>query len=315
MEMILILVNQVVIMFLLAGVGAVMFLTGKISREGSKTLANILIYLSLPAVIINGFQLERTPEHVMGLGISAIAALIIMVVAIVVSRLCFRKDAIAAFACTFSNPGFFGIPLITASLRPEAVFYVAPFIAMVNLLQWTYGVGLLTAEDKKEKKESGFQAGLSLLKRLITAPFMVAILIGLVFFFSGFSMPGIVAKCVSNLAGLNTPIAMFTVGIYLAQTDVMAMFRKKILYSISAVRLLLIPAISFLVLSLLPAGSTEMKLSILIAICCPVGSNIAVYAQLYDKDYPYAVETVVISTLLSIVSIPAIVGLASMMWH
>ncbi|MBR2810768.1 MAG: hypothetical protein IKD69_05240 [Solobacterium sp.] len=53
-----------------------------------------------------------------------------------------------------------------------------------------------------------------------------------------------------------------------------------------------------------------MKLAFLIAAACPTGSNIAMYAQLYDQDYLYAVETVVISTLLCIISMPAIVMLA-----
>ena len=52
----------------------------------------------------------------------------------------------------------------------------------------------------------------------------------------------------------------------------------------------------------------------LLAIACPVGSNVAVYAQLHGKDYPYAVETVVISTLLSILTIPALVALAGAVW-
>ena len=312
MEMVQILVNQVITMFILAGIGAIMFRTGKITKAGSVTLANILIYLSLPAVIINGFQLERTAEHLTGLAVSTVAAFLIMLVSILMSRLCFRKDAIATFAGTFSNPGFFGIPLIVASLRPEAVFYVAPFIAMVNLLQWTYGVHLLTG--KEEKKQSESSGRLAFFKRVVTAPFMVAILIGLFFFLTGIPIPGIAAKCVSFLAGLNTPVAMYTVGIYLAQTDVVGMFRKGVLYQVSAVRLLLIPIVSFLVLWLFPASMLEMKLALLIAIACPVGSNIAVYAQLYEKDYPYAVETVVISTLFSVLTIPALTFLAQRLW-
>jgi predicted permease len=57
-----------------------------------------------------------------------------------------------------------------------------------------------------------------------------------------------------------------------------------------------------------------MKLAVLLAAACPVGSNVAVYAQLHGKDYPYAVETVVLSTLFSILTIPAIVSLAGVLW-
>ena len=58
----------------------------------------------------------------------------------------------------------------------------------------------------------------------------------------------------------------------------------------------------------------EMKMAILIAAACPVGSNVAVYAHLHDRNYPYAVETVVISTILSLISIPLLVALAQMVW-
>ena len=58
----------------------------------------------------------------------------------------------------------------------------------------------------------------------------------------------------------------------------------------------------------------EMKMALLIVASCPVGSNVAVYAQLHQKDYAYAVENVIISTLLSVVTIPAIVWLAGQIW-
>ena len=57
-----------------------------------------------------------------------------------------------------------------------------------------------------------------------------------------------------------------------------------------------------------------MKLAILLAAACPVGSNVAVYAQLHGKDYAYAVETVVISTLLAVATIPAAAWIAGMIW-
>lgn len=297
------LLQQVIIMFLLAGVGYVMFRTKKISQEGSRCLGNILIYLSLPCVIINGFLVERTTAKLWGLLFSSLAAAIILAFSILISRLFFKKDPIAHFASSFANPGFFGIPLILSCIGNDAVFYVAAFIAFLNMLQWTYGVSLLTGEKASFKP-----------KALLKAPFMIAIIIGLSFFLTGLPMPTILDKSMDFLAGLNTPLAMFTTGIYLAQTDLVKMLRNTRLYVLSAVRLLLIPAISLAVLSLLPADLSDMKMAILIASACPVGSNVAVYAQLHNSDYPYAVETVVISTMLSILTLPIIVQAATLLW-
>ena len=61
------LIQQVLIMFLLAAVGYICFRTKKISMEGCRTLSNILIYLSLPCVILNGFLVEFSKEKLMGL--------------------------------------------------------------------------------------------------------------------------------------------------------------------------------------------------------------------------------------------------------
>ena len=198
-----------------------------------------------------------------------------------------------------------GIPLIVASVGQGAVFYVACFVAFLNIGQWTYGVSILNGQPIRQ----GLQ-----FKKLIKAPFVIAIIIGLILFFTQLPLPSIVSGCLSTVAGLNTPLAMFTVGIYLAQTDIKAMIQRKKLYAVSAVRLVLIPLIAVLLLTLLPEAWHDMKLALLVAVSCPVGSNVAVYAQLHGKDYGYAVETVVISTLFSIVSIPAIVYLANQIW-
>lgn len=304
-------VRQVAIMFLLSAVGFTMFKTKKITNEGSKSLGNILIFLSLPCVIINGFMVERTEEKLIGLGVSALCALAALLLAMILSRLILGRNGIENFAASFSNPGFFGIPLIVASLSQGAVFYVAAFIAFLNLLQWTYGVYLLERDSKNGYK---FQGLVEIGKRLLKAPFMVAIFIGLFFFFTGLSMPEIVSSCVSFIAGLNTPIAMFTIGIYLAQTDMLKMFGKKRLYLVAFVRMIVCPLATILLLLLVPNTLMELKLAMLIAAACPVGSNVAVYAQLHDSDYPYAVETVVISTILSIITIPLMVGLATIIW-
>lgn len=78
--------------------------------------------------------MERTAERMFGLLISMAAAAVVLTVCVLAARLCFKRDPIASFGAAFSNPGFFGIPLITAVLDDGAVFYIAPFIAFLNLL-------------------------------------------------------------------------------------------------------------------------------------------------------------------------------------
>lgn len=303
MELVSTLVTQTLTMFLLAGVGYVLFRTGKITPEGNRVLGNLLIYIALPCVIINSFLVERTPQRMKGLLLSAVGAAAILAVSILCSRLFFRADPVAHFGAAFSNPGFFGIPLILSAVGGDGVFYIAAFVAFLNLLQWSYGVAVMTG------KRGSLRPG-----AILKAPFMVAILVGLLLFFTGLPLPGVVVGTLGYLKELNTPLAMFTVGVYLAQTDVKRMFFRGRLYAVSAVRLLVVPAIVLLAMCLAPQAWYDMKLALLIAAACPVGSNAAVYAQLHGGDYPYAVEMVVISTLLSIVTIPAIIAAAQLLW-
>ncbi len=303
MNTVMTLIMQTLTMFLLAAVGYGLFRTGKITPEGNKVLGNLLIHIALPCVIINSFIVERTVERMIGLLFSALGAAVILFISILCARIFFKKDPIAHFGAAFSNPGFFGIPLILSSIGNDGVFYIAAFVAFLNLLQWTYGVAVMT----------GKQGGLTF-KSVIKAPFMIAIVVGLLLFFTAIPLPGVITKTLGYIKELNTPLAMFTVGVYLAQTDLKKMFFRKSLYAVSAVRLLVVPAIVLLLMWLVPQSWYDMKLALLIAAACPVGSNVAVYAQLHGKDYPYAVETVVVSTLLSILTIPLVTWLAQLLW-
>lgn len=303
MEIVLLLLKRLIVMLLFMGIGAILYKKKFISDEGSKSLGNLLIRLVLPCVIINAFLVEKTPERIKALLISLVASVILLTLSILVSRFFFRNDPIRHFASAFSNPGFFGIPLIGAVLSEDAVFYVAPFIACLNILQWTYGVAVL--------KEGKIRIDL---KNIVGSPFIISLLIGLLLFFSGLQLPEVVTSVIGSSAGLNTPIAMIVSGVYLAKVNLKAMVTSKRLYQITAVRLCLIPLISAGLLCLLPNTYYELKIGLLIASACPVGSNVAVYAQLHNKDYVYAVETVVLSTLLSVVSIPLLLFLFQGLW-
>lgn len=304
MEAVLQLLQQIATMFLLAGAGFLLFKSGKVSQEGSRSIGNIMIYLSLPAVIIRSFMVEKTPSMLEELGISALLAAAALALCILISRLIFKKDAVASLASSFSNPGFFGVPLVIASLGQDCVPFMAAYIAFLNLLQFTYGVSVLTEGRKKVS-----------LRTILKAPFLTAIVIGLILFFTQVRLPALVTKTISYCAELNTPLAMFAVGIYLAQTDLKKMFLHKKLYLIAAVRLILIPLICLVLFSLVPQDLYTVKMAVLICVACPVGSNVAVYAHLYGGDYRYGVETVVISTALSIITIPALDWLAQLLWY
>lgn len=303
MEILGLLINKLLIMFLFMLIGAVLFRKNIITKTGSESLANLLIHLILPCVIINGFLTERTSEKLYGFLISLLASVFILSISILAARKFFSKNPIGHFAAAFSNPGFFGIPLIISVLGTDSVFYVAPLIACLNILQWTYGIAVL----KNEQIKINFN-------KTIKSPFTISFAIGIVLFLSHIPIPDIFETVISTSASLNTPIAMIVSGIYLAKVNSRSMLTQREFYRISMVRLLLIPAISLLLLCFVPNIFIDVKMSLFLAAACPVGSNVAVYAQLQGKNYIYAVQAVVLSTLLSMVTIPLWVIIIQYLW-
>lgn len=285
-------------------VGFALFKGGKITKEGSKSLANLLVWLIIPAVIINSFCVELSLEKLRALGLSALLAAVALAVSAAISHFAFKKSPIDNFAAAFSNCGFMGIPLVRAGFGDEAVFLLVGFVVLLNLLQWTYGAALLKGDK-----------GAVSLKGVLLNPITVGTAAGVVLFVTGLGsrLPGVLGGAIGGLAALNSPIAMLVLGIYMAQTSLKETVMSPRLYVLSAVRLLLIPAVTLALLTPLPVDLT-MKYVILLGASAPVGANVAVYAQLYGKDYSYACRTVVLSTVLSILTLPVLVAAAGILW-
>lgn len=314
MDMVIIVIWQSVLMFLFMAIGFLLYKTKKITNDGSKTMANVLVYAVLPAVIIKSFCKAPTVENMRALGISALIGFGAILISIIVSRLFFNNSPIDEFATAFCNVGFFGIPLIQATpLGADGVFYIAAIVAFVNIGQWTYGVMRLTEKPIKEVVSP---------KKLLSSPFIIATLVGLVLFFTGLGKlmgeveitKKLVFGVIDGLSVVNTPLAMIVMGVYLAQTDIKSMLTSKSVYMVSFVRLIVIPAVLFVVFWALPQSVLSIKTAVFISAICPVGSNVAVYAQLHGKDYSHAVKTVTASTVFAIITMPIFIMLANLLW-
>lgn len=297
MNLFIILLKQLIIMFLFIGIGYILFKKKMITVVGSKELSNLLLYIILPSVIINSYNVKSTPSKVEELIISFIVSFLALILSICVCYLVYgKKKKIEHFGVAFSNAGFMGIPIATAVLGNDNVFYISAFVALLNIFQWTYGVIVMT--DSKDCIK---------LDRLIKNPILISMIIGLSIFFLQIPVPEVATKTISSLANLNAPMAMIILGVYLAQTDLKSIFVGKEMYITSFIRLIFIPGITLLMLHFLPINP-NIKLAVMIAASAPIGSNVAVFAQIYDLDYTYAVKTVCLTTILSVISMPIIIG-------
>ncbi len=301
MEMALIILQQTLTMATYMAVGWCLFKCKKITVEGSKTLATLLMWLIVPTVVIRAFCVEFSMARLGMLAQSFLLSAVALTISTNLSKLIFRKNPIDRFSAAFSNAGFIGIPLVTAALGEEAVFYLCGMLVFVNLLQWHWG----------EKVIGGQEAKLSL-KMIRTNPFILATLIGLVLFVTGLGtkLPGVISGAMKGIADLNGPLAMLILGVYLAQTKLTTLFMTPKLYLISVVRLWLMPLITVFVFSLFPIDNT-IRMAVLIASSTAVGSNVAVYAQMHGGDYPYACKIVALCTTISILMMPLFIVVAT----
>ena len=302
MEILNVLIKQVVIMYILIFLGYYAYKRKLISDQGSKDIGKILLNIAIPIVVISNFCVERTVEKTNDLFFSIIISIICMFIAVLISMLIFHsKNRIDEFSAAFSNAGFIGIPLVQATFGSNAVFYISMMIVLVNLLQWTYGVYTIT-DDKKYIN----------VKKILKNPIVISVFIGVILFFLNIKLPLVLTSVFNSIGNINSPLAMLVSGVYLAQSDLLSMIKKKDVYFVSFVRLLLIPIVCAVVLRFIPLGSIELRLAILLACAAPVGSNVAIFASQYDKDYKKGIENVCISTLLCILTLPIIMYIATL---
>lgn len=303
MAIVLLTIDQLIIMAIYLIMGFALLRLGVISTAGSRDFAGLLVKVIIPAVIVQSFCTDFSWHRLQELVQSTLAAVLLLGASILLAHLIYQKAPLENFSAAFSNAGFMGIPLVRAVLGAEAVFYIVPFVALLNLLQWTYGVDVICRNTTK-------QTPWQLCRKLLWNPPMVAIGVGFVIFVSGFgsSLPSVLSTTLQGVCSLNAPLAMMILGVYLANEKITMLFRLPALYGVCAVRLILIPLVSLAIVCCLPLPH-EIGQAVLLCAAAPVGANVAVYAQLYGRDHTHASKMVVLSTILSLLTLPSVAAL------
>lgn len=300
MELSLTILRQIFLMFIYMMIGFLLYKKKLITKQGSKELGTLLLYVILPVVIMKAYLADFSMELLRGLMLSFLASLLALVLSMVLSKIVFRnRYPIEQFGSAFSNAGFIGIPLVEMTFRDSmAVFYVSSFVALLNILQWTYGVMVITG-----KKDSIAP------KKIVTNPIVISFLVGILLFLLPVKLPEILNNAVNAVASMNAPVAMIILGVYLAQMKLRKLFTDRSVYLCTFMRLIVIPLVTAGVLALIP-GNEMLKMSVLIVAATPVGSNVAIFAQMEGMDYTQAVKDICLSTLMCIVTIPLVVTAA-----
>ncbi len=303
MDIAMLLMQQNIVMLIYMAVGFFLFKAHIIDNTGSAQLGKMVLYIVMPAAIVNSYIKEFSQEALMGFAISFFASFAALALAIALSRLSFRKHPVEHFGAAFSNAGFIGIPLVQATVGGEAVFYVASFVALLNILQWTYGLLVFTGDKSRIS-----------IRALATNPIVISLIIGLILFFTPFEAPTLAREALATIASMNGPLAMMILGIYAAQFPLKSIFTSKLAYASSAIRLIVVPLATLALLSLIPGEYYLVKITLLIAAAAPIGSNVAIFAQLTGNDYGQSVKDICLSTIFCIFTMPVLMALAGLLW-
>ncbi|MDP3058293.1 MAG: AEC family transporter, partial [bacterium] len=269
-------------------------------------ISSLLLKLTLPAMIIDSMQKPFTTELLKQSGTILFTSTLVYGVSYVFSGLMIRalktpveERGIFRFALMFSNVGFMGYPVVAAVLGQDAIFFTAIYNLPFHLLLFTLGVLLLT-RNSKEKVRARWS--------MLVNPAVISVFIGFFLFISSWKLPSVVAISLHQIGGLTSPLSMLLIGSMLASSKISEIFGNWRLYSISIIRLVMIPTLVWAGLKLF--GSSALMLGVPVVIAAmPIAANAAILAEEYDANSKLASQAVFISTLLSIVTIPLMVYL------
>lgn len=294
-------IQQIFSMFLMVMVGFFMFKAKMITEAGIKNMSVLLLKIVMPMIVISAFQRQFDAGLFLEWCIMFGASLLTYLVCIILAEIFFRKDgnyplAESKLSLVLPNCGFLAFPLMQALAGDIGIFMGSTSVILLNIIQWTYGVKLLKSNEKIG------------IRKLILTPGTIAIVCSLILFISPVKLPKPVFLAIDSIGSLNTPLAMILLGAMLAQTDIKLALSKFCYYKISILKLLLVPLVMMFIFKFLPFSDT-VRLVAFICSVVPTATSVSMMAQLYDSDYRYATNAVVITTVLSVVTMPILLSI------
>ena len=292
LENFLVIGQQVIVLFILIAVGFVCGKKGVITEHASKVMTDIVLYAVTPCVMVSAFQREFSMETLGKVLTAAVTALVILAVSVLIARLVFRQKDIARrkvlqFSVIFSNCGFMSLPLQKELLGEDGWFFGSIFVAMFNIIVWTYGLFDMSG-DKKQLS----------IKRLAFNPGIIGAIAAILLFVFGVQLPPVVAQ----------PMPMLIIGFYLSQANFKKAFSDRDAYLASVFRLLIIPLAAAFAMFFLKLDRT-MVIAFTIACSAPTAATTTMFSAKFNRDTELSVSVVASTTLLSLVTMPLIVSL------
>ncbi|MBO5021197.1 MAG: AEC family transporter [Clostridia bacterium] len=297
--------TQVLVLFVLILLG-VIIQKAKIFKGGeTKGITDFVLTFVTPCVIIKSFaDKDFTPDALRKFLSSFLWAFIAHIIFIIFAHLFIRTKKIfdrkiLQFGTVFSNCGFMSIPLQQAIIGDTGVFYAASFIAVMNLFLWSYGAFTVSGDKKY-----------LLSPKAVLNPGVIGLLIGLILFFTALPLPQVVYQPISYVAALNTPLPMILIGFHLANSNIFSTLKNFNCIFATLLRLIIFPALIILIIYLFGLRG-DLFISLAISASAPVAAATTMFAEKFGGNTPLSANLVSISTLLSLITMPIIITIAS----
>jgi len=307
MEISLLLMQQITELFLMIFMGYVIVKARLLKGEDSKVISKIVLYLIIPCVIINAFQVDYTSEKVQGLLLAFAASVMLQVLLLIIVWGAGRMglNEVEKASVYYSNAGNLIMPIVTFVLGQEWVLYGCVFMSVQIVFVWSHGKWVLSRQSKIDWK------------KILLNINMVAVFAGVFLFFTKIRLPQILNQTFGSVGSMIGPASMMVTGMLIAEMSLKDIFTNGRVYFITFLRLIAVPAVALLLLKVsgLVNGSPDGKkllLIVFLAVITPSASTVTQMCQVYGNDSKYASAVNVMTTLLAIVTMPLMVVLFQM---
>ena len=293
--------EMLVILFAMA-MGFLAHRLGYFNAETDQRLSKVILNLTMPAMIvaavITGDTLPELREVLAVLEVAAVFYLLEMIFALIAPRFLGGtpgQRGVWRFGLVFGNIAFIGYPVATALFGSGALFYAVILAMPFNLLPYTLGPLMLAGAKRFRWRQ-------------LVTPCTVAAVLGLFFALTRLRPPAIVGECLAFVGDVTVPLSLLVVGSLLAGLPVGQVFKSPRLWCLSLLRLLVLPVLLFAILQLL--GAEPMLLGIaVIEMAMPVAINGSMLSLEYGGDTETMAQATLLTTAVSIVTIPLIASL------
>lgn len=300
--------EEIAKLFAIMLMGYAVVKAGLMKSSESKSVSVIMVYLVIPCVILNAFQVEYTPDVQKGLLLACAAAVAVHILFLLLTAILKKPlhlDVIERATIIYSNAGILVIPLVQELLGQEYVIYSSAYIAIQLILIWTHCKNMLCEEDKLEWK------------KVLLNVNIISIIVGVVLFIFRIQLPSGAQDVLNMMNNMIGPLGMLLAGMVIAEVPLKTVFTRKRSYLSAALRLFIYPVFVLGLMKVIQTfasiqDSKQILLTVYLASITPACATVTSMAQLYDKDAAYSSSLYVLTTLLSIATMPVMVGLFEM---